>query len=731
MADEEDEERVPDVSELSELGRAAVEYVEQGFGVFPVAAKGKKPVTPHGLNDWTDNPDTIKKWWFRHPNDNIGIACGTPSNGLLVLDFDVDEEKDKDGAATLAEWERAHGELPETAVAITGGGGMHYLYRTDRTNIRPSVNHELGVDVRSDGSYIVAPPSVHPSGRRYEWQDPPDETPIATATGPVYDFLDHIQRNGGQDETKKENGKFKLPDVIKKGERDNTLFRWASHLRGIGRSDEEIMAAVAGVNALRCQPPMDSKDVERIVRSACRYEQREDESDERTVGRPGVEVGGIRGPRGGLLTNKVAQLIMQRNHARFIDGAPAVWTGRRWDFGKRAFNRCTLDVADDAKQQDKNEVYSYIMDRAPSTSSGTSFDGRYYVQFSNCTYDVLADEIVEPRPEMYIIATLPVELDMDVEPNEADAFIASVANGDERIRTALCEVIGACMCSKRCISQSPMLIGRAGGSAGKASNGKSTYINWIRAIVGTDNVSSMDIATLGKNFQTGGVVGKLANLGDDIPDSFLKGDELAIFKKVVTGEAIHTDVKFADGFDFRPSATFVFSMNAVPRLADTTDGVFRRLYFLPFKRRFSPDDADFDPNISEKLAKPEVLRRGALLGLMALGDLIRRGFLIPIPEMEEEVEEVKQDNDSVARWLYENDIEPRELDERPIADVYRLYTDWCKDAGERNPFRQNSFTRKVKESSYFQKSHGVTIGSKQKKVGGKNYRVFNIERPAS
>ena len=712
---------------LSELGSEAVRYVEMGLAVFPVVARGKRPAVEGGLNSWTDNPDSVRGWWAGHPDHNIGVTCGTPSGGLLVLDFDVDEERDKDGLSTLREWERAHGELPATAVSVTGGGGMHYWYRTDRTNIRPSVNHELGVDVRCDGSYVVAPPSVHESGRRYEWQDPPDEIPIAMATGAVYDFLDHVQRNGGQDETRKPNGKFRLPESIKKGTRDTTLFKYASHLRGIGRSDEEILAAVAGVNAMRCRPPMDSREVERIVRSACRYEQREDGTDGRRVGRPGVEVDGIRGPRGGLLTNRVAQVIMQKNHARFIDGAPAVWTGRRWDFGKRAFNRCVLDVADDAKQQDKNEVYSYIMDRAPSTSSDTSFDGRYYVQFSNCTYDVLADEIVDPRPEMFIIATLPVELDMEAGPNEADAFLSSLANGDERVRTALCEVIGACMCSKRCIAQSPMLIGRAGGSAGKASNGKSTYINWIRAIVGTENVSSMDIATLGRNFQTGGVVGKLANLGDDIPDGFLKGDELAIFKKVVTGESIHTDVKFAEGFDFRPSATFVFSMNAVPRLADTTDGVFRRLYFLPFKRRFSPGDEDFDPNIASKLARPEVLRRGALLGLMSLGDLIRRGFLTPIPEMEEEVEEVKQDNDSVARWLYEEDVSVPDINEQPISSVYRRYTDWCREAGERNPFRQNSFTRRIKENGYFRKSLGVSIGSKQRKVGGRNQRIFVAE----
>ena len=686
-----------DTDGLSELGKAAVWYAENGFAVFPLRARGKRPATQHGVNDWTDDAESVRKWWEKHPDHNIGIACGTPSGGLLVLDFDVDEEKDKDGLATLYAWERSHGELPETAVAITGRGGMHYLYRTDRTNIHPSANPDLSVDVRSDGSYIVAPPSVHENGRRYEWQDSPEDTPIATANGNVYDFLDHVQRNGGHDETRKPNGKFKLPDEIKQGGRDNTLYRYACHLRAIGRSDEEITASVAGVNAMRCKPPMPAEDIERIVRSACRHDQGDDGEREPGIGKPGTGSEAIRGPRGGLQTNALAKRVMRVNLARIIDGAPAVWTGTRWEFGPRAINRCVLDIADDAKKQDKAEVVSYIMDKAPNVSSDSSFDGRYYVQFSNATYDVLADEVVEPRPEMYIIATLPVALNLDAPPNLADRFLASLANGDAEVRMALAEVIGACMCSKRCISQSPMLIGRAGGGAGKASNGKSTYLNWVRAIIGNGNASSLDIATLGQRFQASRVVGKLANLGDDIPDGFLRGEELSTFKKLVTGDAIYTDVKNSEGFEFRPSATMVFSMNAIPRLSDTTDGVFRRLYFLPFRRRFSPGDADYDPDMASRLAQPEVLERGALLGLMALGDLIRRGELTPIPDMVEEVEEVKKDNDSVARWLFDASV--------TLADIDGLRT----------------FTIRLKESTAFEGYHLVP---QQRKLNGKKARVY-------
>lgn len=725
--------------QLSELGRTALAYVRAGFAVFPCNPRSKVPNTPHGLNDWTDNPEHVINHWSACPNDNIGITCGAPSGGLLVLDFDVGENKN--GIETLKKWETEHGELPETAVAITGGEGRHYFFRTDRNNIKPTTNQDLGVDVRCDGSFVVAAGSIHPNGNRYEWWCSPWECEIATADGNVLDFLDYIQRNGGDDGTTKENGKFKLPDKIKSGERDNTLFRYASHLRSVGRSDEEIMMTVTGVNYQRCKPPMDAKDIERIVRSACKYERGggvNDSGDGRTVGAPGNPNTAMvpRGKNGGILTNGLAKVVMQVNLARIIDGAPAVWTGKRWEFGTRAINRCVLALADDAKKNDKSEVVSYIMDKAPCVTSDNAFDGGYYVQFANCTYDVINDSIVDPTPSMFIIATLPVDLNLDAPRNEADEFLESVADNDPDTLQAMKEVIGACMCSRRVLSQSPMLIGRAGGASGKASNGKSTFLNWLRSILGTQNVSSLDIATLGQRFQAGRVVGKLANLGDDIPDGFLRGDELSIFKKLVTGDAIYTDVKNSEGFEFRPCASMVFSMNAVPRLQDTTDGVFRRLAFIPFRKRFFPGSEGYDPNIAEKLAKPEVLQRGALLGLMALSDLIRRGSLTPIPDMVAEIEEVKQDNDSVTRWIIEECVTVADIDGRPTATVFSEYSEWCKGAGERNPCSLRTFSSRMcgVQALYDNSGEGSTcvqidvkIVIKQKKHAGKNLRTFAIE----
>lgn len=690
------------------LGEWAVWYVERGFGVFPLKSHGKRPAVEHGLNDWTDNPDDVRKWWAQHPDHNIGIACGTPSGGLLV--FDLDEHGDgASGLRTLREWEKVNGELPETATAKTGSGGIHLLYRTDRTNIHPSVNNDLGVDVRSDGSYIVAPPSIHPSGEPYIWDSRPsdEDAGIATANGAVYDFLDYVQRNGGEDEiARKPNGKFRLPDVVNKGERDTMMFKWASHLRAVGRSDDEILAAVMGENVLRCKPPLGIDQVQRIVKSACRYDRGEDggESSDRTVGAPGKGDHGdcgrpsFIGPRGGVDSEKLGDYVLDRCHARIIDGAPAIWTGRRWDFGAKAIKRATLHACRSAKIKDLNEVVTHVQYLAPHVTSDRAFDGRYYVQFSDVTVDVQTLAIVEPTPDMFIVGTLPVTYDPAAIGNErANSFLDSISGGNEAVRTAMAEVIGACMCSSRIVSEAPMLIGRANGGTGKAANGKSTYINYMRAILGSENVCSLDIGDYEKQFQRGVSVGKLANLGDDMSASYLKDNALSVFKKLVTGDTLYSDVKNSDGFEYKPCATQVFSMNEIPHLADTTDGIFRRLYFLPFYRTFTPDDADYNPRISRELAQDDVLRAGAAIGLDALQQLIDDGEFVRIPEMVAEAKRVRADNSSVARWMLDTEVRSSDLAGETVESVYQRYVNWCRDAGEQFPRQKNSFSRELKD----------------------------------
>lgn len=730
----------------SPLAEAARDYVERGLAIIPLGVGKKEPVTKSGLNDWTDNPGQIDVWWGQgehagkrgNPRYNIGMACGQVSGGIIAIDLDCHSDE-ANGLDYLRDWEVEHGKLPETWTQITGSGGKQLFYRAGQ-DIRNSANGEIGVDVRGNGGYVVLPPSLHPCGDCYEWSISPDDMDVADADDKVYDFIRAVSKT-----KKRSDGwnseKAGIPSEITEN-RNETLFSLGRSFLSRGSGHDEVATLIRSLNATICRPPLPDVEVKKLIGSINSKEPGNAERDARNGGVTAADIaelesrhGPLHGSRGGLNSNVLARMVMDRNMARIIDGAPAVWTGERWEFGSHAIGKCCLEIADNAKKADKSEVLSYIMDKAPHVSADNSFDGRHYVQFKNCTFDVMEWREVEPSPSMYITNKLPVELDFTIGPNEADAFLDSIAGGDADVVAALKEVMGACMCSKRVLSQSPMLIGRAGGASGKASNGKSTFLNWLRQILGTENVSSLDISTLGQRFQAGRVVGKLANLGDDIPDGFLKGDELSIFKKLVTGDAIYTDVKNGDGYEFRPTASMVFSMNSVPRLSDTTDGIFRRLAFIPLRRRFAPGTPGFDPDIAAKLSKPDVLKRGAALGLLGLAELIEAGSLAVIPDMAAEVEEVKQDNDSVTRWLFEECVEVADVDGRPTSKVFNEYYEWCKGAGERNPCSLRTFSSRMCgiQALFGNATEGSTSGQidvsiaiKQRKHAGKNLRTFVV-----
>lgn len=242
--------------------QAAVEYINMGLAVFPVVYKGKTPLTKNGCKDATTDAAVVKGWWQKWPNANIGIATGAKSNGLLVIDLDVDDNRGIDGYQTLRDWEKKHGHLPETIQSITGGGGYHLLYRgAQRVGNRAKVLE--GIDVRGEGGYIIAPPSIHPNGMSYEWEQSPDEYAIAPANELVYQLIEY-----GRYPT---NG-FAVPEKVLTGERNQSMFRFACSLQSKGFSDEAIIAAIQIENEKRCDPPLSEKELEKTIQSALKYE---------------------------------------------------------------------------------------------------------------------------------------------------------------------------------------------------------------------------------------------------------------------------------------------------------------------------------------------------------------------------------------------------------------------------------------------------------------------------
>ena len=258
-----------DNAEPTPLQRAASDYIARGLAVIPLRRGQKVPATPHGINDWSDNPEQVPIWWGMEPWANVGIVTGQPSGGVFAIDLDVHDPAHS-GIETLRDWEAVHGELPETWEQVTGSGGRQLFYRASR-KVRNSANGELGVDIRGDGGFVVAPPSVHPSGELYEWSTSPDDCEIADANDAVWEFLDYVRPSSTRGEGE---GKpaFELPEAIT-ANRNDTLFRYASSLREKGLDAASVRVLVLDANARLCKPPLPESEIDRtIMRTVSRYE---------------------------------------------------------------------------------------------------------------------------------------------------------------------------------------------------------------------------------------------------------------------------------------------------------------------------------------------------------------------------------------------------------------------------------------------------------------------------
>ena len=249
---------------MTALLDAALSYAAQGRRVFPLhwpiedkcscgqedcGSPAKHPRTEHGLSDATANEAKIREWWGEQPQANIGLLMG---DGLIAIDVDPRKGGD-DSISDLAD-------LPDTVTALTGGGGWHFIYHADE-DYRTGAGILPGVDVRSKGGYIVAPPSLHVSGRRYEWE-------VGCAPGemkpaPLPDVFKRLMQNGQRPSVDVGEVLAGVPE----GQRDTELFRVACKLRraNVPQDMAEQLVLEAAAN---CTPPFSEREARAKVANA-------------------------------------------------------------------------------------------------------------------------------------------------------------------------------------------------------------------------------------------------------------------------------------------------------------------------------------------------------------------------------------------------------------------------------------------------------------------------------
>lgn len=260
---------------------AAVACARQRLHVFPLhsadgsgrcscgradcGSAGKHPRTPRGFHDASCDESTIRAWWTKNPDANVGLATG--ASGLVVIDVDA-----KAGRPGLENWANLVAMLTvehdidvrDTCIVTTPSGGLHIYYRAGEHHITCSAGKlDEGIDVRAQGGYVVVPPSVV-GGVPYRYLDGHGPERLRDLPDVLADLLiaPPAKARGGTAPP----GDSAIPE----GARNDRLFRDACAMRRRGHTESEILAALRETNR-RCEPPLTDAELIDIVTSAVRY----------------------------------------------------------------------------------------------------------------------------------------------------------------------------------------------------------------------------------------------------------------------------------------------------------------------------------------------------------------------------------------------------------------------------------------------------------------------------
>ncbi len=261
------------------MGKAAEWYGQRSYPVFPLhSAEGERcscgspacetPGKHPRIVQWPENattrPGVIRIWWARWPEANIGLVTGEASR-LVVLDVDPRHG----GHVAIDELEHRFGPLPATVEAQTGSGGRHLLFKHPGQRIPNSAGLlGPGLDVRGDGGYIVVPPSLHASGRRYAWDGARHPAHMEPAPMPAWlaERLTRPEKSTGVSTPITSISNLVITEVPE-GQRNSTLARLAGHLLRHRVDPYLTLGLLRSWNQLSCQPPLTEAEMTRTINS--------------------------------------------------------------------------------------------------------------------------------------------------------------------------------------------------------------------------------------------------------------------------------------------------------------------------------------------------------------------------------------------------------------------------------------------------------------------------------
>lgn len=367
--------------------------------------------------------------------------------------------------------------------------------------------------------------------------------------------------------------------------------------------------------------------------------------------------------------NKFAAYLIDKYHIKIIDKQLHSYQGGVYVPGDAGIEKLMLDEIEGLKKRQRAEVLDYLRLRAPGCKP-CSFN---YIAFSNGVYDTETDTLMDFSPDIVITNKIPHNYNREAASPLVDSVLDKLSCNDKEVRYLLEEAAGACLYRSNTLGGGKMIV-----FLGDKANGKSTFIDMIKAMLGTENYSTLDPGETKDRFSTAMLYRKLANLGDDISDGYI-GDA-AQLKKIITGNEIKAENKGQDPFTFEPYCTMICSANQMPKVKDSTGAVQRRLLIVPMRATFTKADPDFDPAITYRLQEEQNIEYLIQLALTGLAEVLNHKSFTEAKQVTEQLAQYELENNPILGFIAECDVDTDIINQETKL-VYSKYEIYCSENG--------------------------------------------------
>lgn len=444
--------------------------------------------------------------------------------------------------------------------------------------------------------------------------------------------------------------------------RNQELFNYILKLQSNGFSKDEVKECITIINKHVLKKPLDDKEIETILR---------DDAFQMPVFYDGKT----------FLHDKFGQFLISEYNIIKIGGVLHYF--KDGVYVPANIDGIMIKHIPNLRQQQRKEVQSFML---AYIDKNTTVSSANFIAFKNGIYDVSTDALEPFTKERIMTNKINWNYNPDAYSELVDTVLNNLACGDPKIRLLMEEIIGYTFYRRNELRKAFML-------KGKRHNGKSTFLDMLAALLGEDNISALDLSDLSHEYKAAGLFGKLANLGDDIEDEFIPS--AGIFKKVVSGDRVNANVKFAAPIEFNPYCKLIFSGNTIPRLGRgrDSDAIIDRLIIVPFNASFNKGTEGFSPFIKYQLRSEECMEYLVRIGIEGLKRVLATNSFTTADSVDAELAEYQETLNPITTFFEEMGDS---MEHEPTKKCYRLYDQFCFENAMK-PISHVEFSKQVKD----------------------------------